>query len=73
MGIQWGITSAIYRVMIELGRRSCIIFSLIVDSYGMVGLMELCLNKTNSRVQVGKHFSEWFDTGRYIIAIAFQL
>jgi len=49
------------KIMIQLGGRSCIIFSLsFFIPLKLVILLKMCLNETYSRVQVGKHLSDRF-------------
>jgi hypothetical protein len=47
--------------MIQLGGRSCIIFSYEFDiSIKVIRLIKMCLNKTYGKVRVGKHLSDMF-------------
>jgi len=46
--------------MIQLERRSCIIFSMSRHSLKLVGLIKMCQNETYSRVRIGKHWSDTF-------------
>jgi hypothetical protein len=46
--------------MIQLGGRSCIIFSLSLHPHELVRLIKICLNETYSAVWVSKHLSHMF-------------
>ena len=49
--------------MIQLGGRSCIIFSFEFGTpMKLVRLLKMCLNETHSRIRVGKHLSDIFPT-----------
>jgi hypothetical protein len=60
------------------GRRE-VLYSILIE-FGiprkLVGLIKMCLNETCSTVHVGKicqvSYSEWPETGRYFITIAFH-
>jgi hypothetical protein len=46
--------------MIQLERRSCIMFSLSMVYPEIVRLIKICLNETYSRVRLGKHLCDMF-------------
>ena len=48
--------------MIQLGRRSCIIFPLFWYTYEIAKANKTCQNETCNRVRVGKYLSDIFPT-----------
>jgi hypothetical protein len=46
--------------MIQLGEKYCTIFSAFMVPMKLVGLIQMCLNETYSKVCIGKHLSDSF-------------
>jgi len=65
--IKWEYNEAVYqlfktsrKLMIQLGERSCIIFSLSGITMKVVRLIKVCVTETYSRVRVGKNLYDMF-------------